>query len=71
MCSGGVFPEQDFEGHNLQDIADLGATPHLLTFTSFYGGDGGAVVFTWLPESDRTCKRFVDSLHRVPDATLV
>ncbi len=70
MCSGGVFPEQDFEGGELQDIADLAATPHLLTFTSFYGGDCGAVVFTWLPESDRTCKRFIESLHLVPDATL-
>ena len=70
MCSGGVFPNQDFEGGELQDIADLTATPHVLTFTSFYGGDCGVVVFTWLPESDRTCKRFIESLHRVPDAAL-
>lgn len=70
MCSGGVFPEQDFGGCELQDVADVAATPHLLTFTSFYGGDSGAIVFTWLPESDQTCKRFIESLHRVPDAVL-
>lgn len=70
MCSGGVYPEQDFEGHKLQDIADLTATPHLLTFTSFYGGGCGVVVFTWLPESDATCKRFIESLHRIPEAAL-
>lgn len=70
MCSGGVFPEQDFEGNKLQDIADLAATPHLLNFTSFYAGDRGAVVFTWLPESDRICGLFIKSLDRVPDVTL-
>lgn len=70
MCSGGVFPEQDFEGNQLQSLADVSETPHLLTFTSFYGRERGAVVFTWLPESDQTCKTFIESLHRVPDATL-
>lgn len=65
MCSGGVFPEQDFEGNELQDISDLMATPHLLNFASFYGGDYGAIVFMWLPESDRACCAFIQSLHRV------
>ena len=70
MCSGGIFPEQDFEGQNLQDVADTEQIPHFLNFTSFYEGHYGAVVFMWLPESDHTCKRFVNSLARVPDSLL-
>lgn len=70
MCSGGFFPTQDFEDCELQDLTDLGQIPHLLNCTSFYGGHHGAVVFTWLPESDSTCIRFIKSLHRVPDEAL-
>ena len=70
MCSGGVFPEQDFEGTNLQDVADLRTTPDLLNFAAFHGGISGAVVFAWLPESDRTCQEFINSLDRVPDRDL-
>jgi len=70
MCSGGVFPEQDFEGKELQDVGEITCTPHLLHFTSFHGGDRGAIAFTWLPESDATCIAFVESLHRVSDECL-
>ncbi|HYA15335.1 MAG TPA: SEC-C metal-binding domain-containing protein [Syntrophales bacterium] len=66
MCSGVVSPEQDFEGNILQDISDLLKIPHLLNFASFYGGNYGAVVFTWLPESDETCRAFIQTLDRVP-----
>ncbi len=65
MCSGGIFPEQDFNGEELQDVADISVTPHLITFTSFYGGDRGVIVFTWLSECDSTCKQFIDSLQTV------
>jgi hypothetical protein len=70
MCSAGIFPEQDFEGNELQDIGDLIPTPHLLTFSSFYGGHYGAIVFTWLPESDLTCRAFIQSLDRISTANL-
>ena len=63
MCSGGIFPEQDFDGNDLQDLGDLSMTPDVLNFSSFYGGEGGAIVFTWLPDSDRACRAFVDSLR--------
>jgi len=66
MCSAGIFPEQDFEGNQLQDVADLEVTSHLLNFTSFYGGNRGVIVFTWLLESDPTCRPFVDSLRALP-----
>jgi len=50
MCSGGLFPEQDFEGNQLQDLTDPGLRPSSLYFTSFYGGKFGAIVFTWMSE---------------------
>ena len=66
MCSASIFPEQDFEGNELQDVADLGVISHLLNFTSFYGGNRGVIVFIWLAESDPTCRRFIDSLRALP-----
>ena len=63
MCSAGIFPEQDFVGNQLQNVGDLNMTPDLLNFASFYSGDHGLVVFTWLSESDPTCRPFIDSLR--------
>ncbi len=67
MCSGGFFPEQDFDGAELQDLLDLSKIPDLLCFASFYGGQHGVVAFSWLTESDPTCCTFIESLKRIPD----
>ena len=67
MCSGGIFPEQDFEGVELQDFTDLSNTLDQISFTSFCGGERGVVAFSWLAESDRTCCTFVESLKAIPD----
>ena len=70
MCSGAIWPEQDFVGANLQDIADLSSAPDLVCFTSFHGGERGVVAFTWLATHDRTCRPFLESLDALPDADL-
>ncbi len=75
MCSAAIFPEQDFEGNELQDVADLEVVLHVLSFTSFYGGERGVIVFTWLPECDCTCQPFINSLrallpHRMTDGLI-
>ena len=67
MGSGGFDPNQDFDGHILQDIADPSKIPDTLYFTSFYGGKCGVVAFTWLPESDPSCCAFIKSLDAMPD----
>jgi len=70
MCSGGIFPEQDFEGNQLQDLYNLDRTPHLLNFTSFSSEKRGFIVFSWLAESDPTCFPFIHSLTRIsPERT--
>ena len=70
MCSGSVLPEQDFDGGILQDLGRLSKTPDLLTFSSFFGGESGVVVFSWLSSSDPACEAFVSSLHAIPDKYL-
>ena len=67
MCSAAVFPEQDFNGLELQDIGDITTTPDLLSFTSFFGRNAGAIVFAWTADSDRTCERLIESLHAIDD----
>lgn len=70
MCSGSFAPEQNFDGLELQDVADLTVIPHLISFTSFFGGLHGHVVFVWLPEDDPVCIPFVRSLASIPDVDL-
>ncbi len=67
MCSAAVFPEQDFNGIKLQDIGDITITLDLLSFTSFFGGNAGAIVFAWTADSDRSCERLIKSLHTIDD----
>ena len=70
MCSGAIFPEQDFEGNYLQKLDDPTIKPHLLSFSSLYGGSKGVIVFTWLPYSHATCHRFVGSPAKIPENLL-
>lgn len=66
MCSASWMPSEDFEGGQLQDLLDLERTPHEMTFTSFWGGTRGYVVFQWLKEDGGTCDRFIDSFRSLP-----
>lgn len=70
MCSGAFFPEQDFGGIRLQDLADLKSSLDLLSVTSFYGGKCGVVAFSWLAESDKACRAFIESLEAIPDESI-
>ena len=67
MCSGAISPEYDFAGRDLQDLSDLELRPDVITFTSFYGGTHGFVVFSWLSEHDSSCNTFIESLESIPD----
>jgi hypothetical protein len=69
LCSGAVFPEYDFNGLALQDLANLNVTLDQMTFSLIPTDSGGAAVFSWLGESI-ACNQFVASLDRLPD-TLV
>ena len=67
MCSGGFFPEQDFSGKELQDVADLSGAPEVMSFAAFSQGGTGWVVFSWLPGPHEIGKLFIDSLEQMSD----
>lgn len=66
MCSGGFYPERDFDGINLQNIMD-GNIWDILYFVSFYDGERGIVAFSWLSNSDKACRPFIESLNALSD----
>lgn len=70
MCSGTYAPNVDFWGRQLQDLADLALVPELMSVTSFYGGDKGQIVFTWMAEDDRCCTALIRSLEQIKDDDL-
>ncbi|WP_449124086.1 SEC-C domain-containing protein [Pseudomonas viridiflava] len=70
MCSGSFAPEYDFDGAQLQDMVDITLTPHMLSVTSFFGGESGQIVFTWLPEDDPVCIPVIESMERIGDNDL-
>ena len=67
MCSCAPYPEQDFNGIKLQTVADPSRVPDILSITSFYGGEKGIAVFSWLADNNRTCCAFIESLKAIPD----
>ncbi len=67
MCSGAIFPHQDYNGVKLQNFEDSQVILDQLSFASFYGGERGVVAFTWLAEHGRASQAFVDSLVAIPD----
>jgi hypothetical protein len=70
MCSGGIFPEETFDGEMLHDLGDPAEHADLLTITSFYDGTNGYVALVWLEGSDERCMPFVESLCAIPTHAL-
>lgn len=70
MCSGTYAPSVDFWGRQLQDMADLALVPELMSVTSFFGGEKGQIVFTWMVEDDRCCMALIKSLEQIDDVDL-
>lgn len=67
MCSGGIFPEFDFQGRTLQVLGRASRNIGVINFNVVATPTGGAVVFTWLesPES-ASCTALVESLILLP-----
>jgi len=70
MASGGFNPEFDFDGKALQSLADLDVVPAFITVTSFYGGDAGYSVLSWLEQDDSVCAAFAKTLDAKSDGEL-
>ncbi|HBO2162656.1 TPA: SEC-C domain-containing protein [Pseudomonas aeruginosa] len=70
MCSATYAPTLDFAGMRLQDMADLTLVPALMSVTSFFGGEKGYIVFTWMEADDNCCAALIKSLEMVNDVDL-
>ncbi|MCY4172057.1 MAG: SEC-C domain-containing protein [Bacteroidetes bacterium] len=70
MCSGSIFPEYDFNGVKLHDLEDFSKIPDQISFSSFFGGKYGVIVFSWLADHERTGQKFIDSLKSIPNEFL-
>jgi hypothetical protein len=62
------YPEFDWTGTRLQDIANLSVTLKDLGFTVTSYGSRSSVIFVWTGPLAGVQKRFVDSFLAVPDA---
>lgn len=60
--SGLFYPEFDFQGRLLQDLADPRCPYDLLTFCSAPTPDGWGYLFAWHKSSSTTCRNFMRSL---------
>lgn len=60
--SGNLYPDFDFLGNPLQDLAITKNTFQLLTFFSAPTNDGWAYVFAWHKTSTDICRKYLQSL---------
>lgn len=70
--SGGLFPEFDFSGHSLQNLA-ISHRLEMLTYSALPFQTGGVIAFVWDSARSESCVKFVLSLDKlavedVPDA---
>ncbi len=70
MCATGLTLCEGFDGSIVQDLFDLESPAALIHCNALASGNGGAVVFTWLAESDPVCDPFIQTLEAVEDGDL-
>jgi len=62
LCAGALYPECDFAGRVLQNLADISAKMELMTFSLIATDSGGAFVFAWHNSGDAVCRPLAASL---------
>jgi len=58
-----LFPDVDFDGKAIQDLANLQVVPECVIFNSFSSDGKGYIVFSWLKEAS-IIKEFINSLPK-------
>lgn len=62
MVSGSVYPDYDFNGNMIQDLMLLDKRTDMISVSSFYDGNFGKIVFSWLDHCHEACNKLIDSL---------
>ena len=70
LCAGGIFPECDFAGRQLQHLGDLSKKMDEITFSLIATDKGGAFVFAWHDSSETFCRPLAASLDALTDDEL-
>lgn len=63
--SGVLYPEYDFKGNQLQNLADSGSNFELITFCSAPMSHGWGLIFSWQRNSSNSCVKLLNSLAEV------
>ena len=70
MCSGIAQPIHSFNGRQLQDLNDLNTTLDFISFSLISTETGGAAVFAWLSDSDRSCNMLLNSFLELDSSAM-
>lgn len=72
LCSSVIYPDFDFAGVQIQDLARVAEPLDLLAFGALAHGDGTVALLVWHESSDRACRQLVGSLAqlREPDVAI-
>jgi hypothetical protein len=70
LSAGALYPECDFAGRILQNLADLAQKMELMTFSLIATDIGGAFVFAWHNSGDAVCGPLAASLDSYSDDEL-
>jgi hypothetical protein len=62
LFSSLMFPDFDYQGNQLQDLANLDDNLSLITYCSGWLSDGWAFVFSWHKNSSIICRQYIKSL---------
>lgn len=68
MVSGAINPDFDFSGKRIQDLGELDVVPNVMAMNSFYDGEKGYIVMSWLEHSSKAPKKLLHSFLSKPRA---
>ena len=70
MCAVPKVPSWDFDGNQLQDVADLSTPMHPIDLTLAASGDLGIAFFSWTRSAAAPCRAILRSLLKMSDASI-
>jgi hypothetical protein len=62
VFTGGIFPDFDFNGRQLQNLANYNSSLELITFCSAPINSGWGYLFAWHESNSKVCEEYIKSL---------
>lgn len=67
LCSGSFYPDFDFEGNRIQNLADMSKISSIISLSIITTDYGGAVVLSWVRKDSVPCNKLINTLNKIPD----